>query len=118
MQTTRMITIRVPDADFELLEREAALHERPLSTFARERLLAHVRWNADLQQLRQEVLQALAGEHSTSPGADPAHPSAATTPLLLEALLLLRRAAAPQVLAQVHGELTRRGVAAYQPEEP
>lgn len=113
MQTTRMITIRVPDADFELLEREAARHERPLSTFARERLLAHVRWNADLQQLRQEVLQALAGERSTSPDGG----SAATTPLLLETLLLLRRAAAPQVLAQVHGELTRQGVAAYQPEE-
>lgn len=117
MQTTRMITIRVPDADFELLESEAARHGRPLSTFARERLLSHVRWNADLQQLRQEVLQALAGDRASATDGAPTPSADAAAPLLLEALLLLRRAAPPQVVAQVHGELTRHGVAAYQPKE-
>ena len=111
MNVTRMISIRLSEVDFEILEQEAARHHKPVSAFARERLMSHVRWNRDLTALRNEVLQDRAARPNSEEGA---MGQAGVDHLLLEALLLLRRAAPPQTLAQVHGEMARYGFATFQ----
>ncbi len=111
MKSSRVISVRLSAEDFDVLEREAARHDKSVSTFARDRMMSHVRWNGDLQALRSEVLQHIAGGPKAAgeaPGGE------AIDRLLLEAVMLLRRASPPQTIAQVHGEMSRRGVTAYQ----
>ena len=64
----------------------------------------------EIDALRQEVrrLTAGAGGGASTPSGDA---------VSIESLLLLRRASPPQAVAQVHGELTRHGLAAFQTGE-
>lgn len=110
MSATKLFTLRLPADDFALLEREAARAGLPVSTFARERMMSETRVLGEIDALRQEVrrLTAGAGGGASTPSGDA---------VSIKSLLLLRRASPPQAVAQVHGELTRHGLAAFQTGE-
>lgn len=113
MAATRLFTVRIPVSDYEFLEDEAALKRMPLSAFARERILRQAHWEADLARLRREILEALAADRYRAS----VERNSSTDAVMLEALMLLRRSAPPQTVAQVQGELRSRGLTPFQLNE-
>lgn len=107
MLTSRMISVRLPLMEYETLEAEAVARGMTLAGFARERIIARSRVDAELSALRREVLQHIAG--SPRSGGDKG-----LDVVSLEALLLLRRSSPPQVVAQVHGEFQALGLTPFQ----
>ena len=113
MAPTRLFTLRLSHRDFAELEQSAARQGVAVSTFARDRMMSETNWRGAFEDLQQEVRRLTAaaapgGKSDAAEGLDP---------IAIETLLLLRRAAAPQVVAQVHGQMTGYGYAPFSGQE-